>query len=51
MGKKHKKSNYYVRVVKRMRAKLASIVALLFETVWATGAGVAGAMAFSTSTH
>lgn len=51
MSKKHKKSKSCACGVKRMRAKLASTVAHFFETVWATGAGVAGAVVISTSTH
>lgn len=51
MSKKHKKSKSSVCGVKRISVKLASIVAHFFETVWAAGAGVAGAMVISTSTH
>jgi hypothetical protein len=51
MNKKHKESKSSACGVKRMRAKLASIVAHFFETVWATGASVAGAMVISTPTH
>ncbi len=51
MNKKHKESKLSACGVKRIRAKLASIVAHFFETVWATGAGVAGAMVISTPTH
>ena len=50
MSKKHKRSKFCACGVKRMRAKLASIVAHFFETVWAAGVGVAGAMV-STATH
>ncbi|MEP0708301.1 MAG: hypothetical protein ABJL17_10135 [Parvibaculum sp.] len=50
MSKKYRKPEFCACGVKRMRAKLASIVAHFFETVWATGVGVAGAMV-STSTH
>jgi hypothetical protein len=51
MSKRHWKSRSVVSAAKRLRVKLASIVAHFFETVWAMGAGVAVAMAFSTSTH
>lgn len=51
MSKKHKKSKSSACVVKRMRVKLVSIVAHFFETVWAAGASVAGAMVISTLTH
>ena len=50
MSKKYRKPEFCACGVKRMRAKQASIVAHFFETVWATGVGVAGAMV-STSTH
>lgn len=51
MSKKHWKAKSDVCVVKRFRVKLASIVTHIFDTVWATGAGVAGAMAISSSIH
>ena len=51
MNEKHKESKSSACGVKRIRAKLASIVAHFFETVWATGASVAGAMVISTPTH
>lgn len=51
MSKKHENSKSSASEVKRMRAKLASIAAHFFETVWAAGAGAAGAMAISTSTR
>ena len=51
MSKKYWKSKSKTCGVKRTNVRLASIVAHIFETVWATGAGVAGAMVISTSTH
>lgn len=51
MSEKHKNSKSSACGVKRIRVKLALIVAHFFETVWATGAGVAGAMVISPSTH
>jgi hypothetical protein len=51
MSKKHWKSKSVASASKRTRVKLALIVVHFFETVWATGASLAAAMAFSTSTH
>lgn len=51
MNKKLKNSKSKVRVVKRFKSNLVLFLTHLFENVWAIGAGVAGAMAFSTSTH
>ncbi|WP_154721682.1 hypothetical protein [Ciceribacter sp. T2.26MG-112.2] len=50
MNKKQKNSKSIACVVKRTRIILPSIVTHIVETVWATGASVAAAMAFSTST-
>ena len=51
MNKKAKKSKSEVRADKRCVSKSASIVTHFFETAWAMGAGVAAAMAISTSAH
>ena len=51
MSKKYWKLKSKTCGVKRTNVRLASIVAHFFETVWATGAGVAGAMVISTFTH
>lgn len=51
MSKKTKNAKFCVRVEKRRKPKLASIISHIFETIWAMGAGVAAAMVISSSAH
>ncbi|WP_168771006.1 hypothetical protein [Palleronia sediminis] len=47
MNKKMKKSKSKSCTAKRLKSKLVMIVTHIFETLWATGAGVTAAMVFS----
>ena len=49
MSKKLKNSKSKARVNKRTKSKLASTITHFFETVWAVGASVAGAMVSPTT--
>ncbi|CAN0598338.1 unnamed protein product [Laminaria digitata] len=51
MNKKLKVSKTQVRVAKRCKSKLISIIAHFFETMWALGVSVVAAMAISTPTR
>lgn len=51
MNKKLEKNKSKVRVNKRRKSKLATVVHYFFEVKWAIGTNVAAAMAISTSTH
>lgn len=51
MNKKTANSNFRVRVDKRRKSRSESVITHIVETIWATGTGVAAAMAISTSAH